>query len=124
MAPQDETVARGTLQVDRLAGNSADQRSAQCPSLHPAAREASAPLLDRWALDPDNNATERVIRGVVLGRTNHQGSRSERGTQVAALLYSLIDSAQLADLNPHDYLRQAVHAALDGVQIPLPHEIR
>jgi transposase len=76
------------------------------------------------ALDPDNNATERVIRGVVLGRKNHYGSRSERGTQVAALLYSLIDSAQLADINPHDYLRRAVHAALDGVQIPLPHEIR
>jgi transposase len=75
-------------------------------------------------IDPDNNATERVIRGVVLGRKNHHGSRSERGTQVAALLYSLIDSAQLADLNPHDYLRRAVHAALDGVQIPLPHEIR
>jgi len=43
---------------------------------------------------------------------------------VAALLYSLIDSAQLAGVNPHDYLRRAVHAALDGVEIPLPHEIR
>ena len=80
-------------------------------------------FLDDPALNPDNNATERVIRGVVLGRKNHHGSRSERGTQVAALLYSLIDSAQLADVNPHDYLRRAVHAALDGVQIPLPHEI-
>ncbi len=76
------------------------------------------------ALDPDNNATERVIRGVVLGRKNHHGSRSERGTQVAALLYSLLDSAQLAGVNPHDYIRQAVHAALDGIEIPLPHEIR
>jgi hypothetical protein len=81
-------------------------------------------FIDDPGIDPDNNATERVIRGVVLGRKNHHGSRSERGTQVAALLYSLIDSAQLAGLNPHDYLRQAVHAALDGVQIPLPHEIR
>ena len=81
-------------------------------------------FLEDPRLDPDNNATERVIRGVVLGRKNHHGSRSERGTQVAALLYSLIDSAQLAGINPHDYLRRAVHAALDGVQIPLPHEIR
>jgi hypothetical protein len=74
--------------------------------------------------DPDNNATERVIRGVVLGRKNHHGSRSERGTRVAALVYSLIDSAQLAGVNPHDYLRRAVYAALEGAQIPLPHEIR
>lgn len=81
-------------------------------------------FLEDPRIDPDNNATERVIRGVVLGRKNHHGSRSERGTQVAALLYSLVDSAQLAGVNPHDYLRRAVHAALDGVQIPLPHEIR
>ena len=43
---------------------------------------------------------------------------------MAALLYSLIDSAQLAGIHPHVYLRRAVHAALDGTEIPLPHEIR
>jgi len=58
-----------------------------------------------------------------VGRKNHYGSRSERGTKVAALLYGLLDSAELADVNPHDYLRQAVHAALDGIEIPLPHEL-
>jgi len=80
-------------------------------------------FLDDPALAPDNNATERVVRGVVVGRKNHYGSRSERGTQVAALLYGLLDSAELAGVNPHEYLRQAVHAALDGVEIPLPHEL-
>jgi len=80
-------------------------------------------MVRRGAKD-GGRGSRTVIRGVVLGRKNHHGSRSERGTQVAALLHSLIDSAQLADLNPHDYLRQAVHAALDGVQIPLPHELR
>jgi hypothetical protein len=34
-----------------------------------------------------------------LGRKNHYGSRSERGTEVAALFYSLIESAKLAGVN-------------------------
>jgi transposase len=80
-------------------------------------------FVDDPLLSPDNNATERVIRGVVVGRKNHYGSRSERGTQVAALFYSLLDSAELAGINPHEYLQIAVNAALEGEQIPLPHEI-
>jgi len=74
-------------------------------------------------LSPDNNATERVIRGVVVGRKNHYGSRSEQGTKVAALMYSLLDSAELAGVDPATYLETAVQAALDGEPIPLPHEL-
>jgi len=32
----------------------------------------------------DNNRSERGLRGVVLGRKNHYGSRSRRGTEMAA----------------------------------------
>lgn len=71
----------------------------------------------------DNNGTERALRGVVLGRKNHFGSRSVRGTEVAAILYSLIESAKLAGVGPHTYLKTAIDAALRGQQIPLPHEI-
>src|SRR6266508_6129738 len=39
----------------------------------------------------DHNATERGLRGLVVGRKNHYGSRSQRGTEVAALFYSLIE---------------------------------
>jgi transposase len=72
----------------------------------------------------DNNATERALRGIVVGRKNHYGSRSERGTEVAAILYSLIESAKLVEINPHTYLVTAIHAALRGAEIPLPHETR
>jgi len=71
----------------------------------------------------DNNAVERALRGVVIGRKNHYGSKSERGTKAAAILYSLIESAKLVGIDPDDYLRKAVDAAIDGVQIPLPHEL-
>lgn len=62
----------------------------------------------------DNNATERGLRGMVVGRKNHYGSRSQRGTEVAALFYSLIETAKLAGVNPKTYLLQATHAALQN----------
>jgi transposase IS66 family protein len=47
------------------------------------------PGLTRFLDDPriplDTNATERALRGTVIGRKNHYGSRSRRGTEVAAL---------------------------------------
>jgi transposase len=80
-------------------------------------------FLEEPLLSPDNNATERVIRGVVVGRKNHYGSKSEQGTRVAALMYSLLDSAELVGLDPAVYLAKAVDAALKGQDIPLPHEL-
>lgn len=83
--------------------------------------------LVRFLNDPriplDNNHTERAERGVVLGRKNHYGSRSRRGTEVAALFYSFIESAKLNGLEPKAYLRMATMAALRGERITLPHEV-
>jgi len=81
-------------------------------------------FLDNPNVSLDNNGTERALRGVVLGRKNHYGSRSVRGTEVAAILYSLIESAKLAGVGPLTYLQAATNAALRGVEIPLPHEMR
>ncbi len=39
-----------------------------------------------------NNATERGIRGPVVGRRNHFGSKSQRGTEVAATLYTIVET--------------------------------
>jgi transposase len=79
-------------------------------------------LLERWTgltrflenpcIPPDNNAAERVLRGPVVGRKNHYGSKSLRGTQVAALFYTLCESAKLAGVDPHAYLLAATEAAL------------
>ena len=70
----------------------------------------------------DNNATERSIRGIALGRKNHYGSKSQRGTEVAALYYSLIESAKLAGLNSREYLEEAARRAiLNPGTVTLPH---
>lgn len=72
--------------------------------------------LTRFVTDPqialDNNAAERALRGPVVGRKNHYGSRSLRGTQVAALFYTLCESARLIGVDAHAYLLGAIDAAL------------
>ena len=45
-------------------------------------------------------------------RKNHYGSRSERGTRVAALFYTLIESAKLAGVEPAGYLAEATRRAI------------
>ena len=83
--------------------------------------------LTRFVDDPqiplDNNRLERSMRGPVVGRKNHYGSHSKRGTQVAAIFYSLIESAKLVGIEPKTYLRAATLAALTGQELPLPHEV-
>jgi len=86
------------------------------------------PGLTRFLDDPriplDNNQTERGIRGVVLGRKNHYGSRSQRGTEVAALFCSLIESAKLCGVDPKAYLLTAARTALaDRTSVTLPHAL-
>ncbi len=86
------------------------------------------PGLTRFLDDPriplDNNATERGLRGMVVGRKNHSGSRSKRGTAVAALFSSLIESAKLCGVEPKGYLLQAVRAALATPgTVTLPHAL-
>ena len=80
-------------------------------------------FLDDPNVPIDNNGTERCLRGVVIGRKNHYGSRSQRGTEVAALFYSLIESAKLAGVGPNTYLRAATMAALRGEPVLLPHQL-
>ncbi len=69
------------------------------------------PGLVRFLANPkiplDTNGVERALRGVAAGRKNHCGSRSERGTRVAALFYSLIESAKIARVEPWAYLGEA-----------------
>ena len=74
------------------------------------------PGLTRFLSDPrvplDNNAAERALRGLVVGRKNHYGSHSKRGAQVAAILYTLFESAKLAGVDPHAYVLKATQRAI------------
>ncbi len=70
-------------------------------------------LVDDERVWIDNNPTERALRGPVVGRRNHFGSKSRRGTYAASIIYSLVESAKLNDVDPARYLRAVVLAAQD-----------
>lgn len=59
-----------------------------------------------------NNAAERKLRTPVLGRKTHYGSRSERGTKVAAIFYTLVENARMCGLDPVEYLTAATERAI------------
>ena len=99
------------------------QRARQGDRVSVAPLVEGPPLIDHPTVPLDNNAAERALRGLVVGRKNHYGSRSRRGTEVAALFYSLIESAKLANVEPADFLRRAAETALAGAEPLLPHEL-
>jgi transposase len=135
-------------EIDRRAGDDAAARAALRGAEAPAILESlRAWLLERAALthialgkaaayalgiwdrltrfvdDPrvplDNNATERAIRGPVVGRKNHYGSKSRSGTAVASTMYSILETAKLHDVDPAAYLAAALDAA-DRGEVLLP----
>ena len=93
--------------------------------LHATARQASRKselaraigyALSRWTaltrycddgrIEIDNNAAERALRAVALGRKNYLFAGSDAGGDRAAAFYSLIGTAKLCGLDPEAYLRE------------------
>ena len=59
-------------------------------------------------IEIDNNAAERALRTVDLGRKNFLFAGSDAGGERAAAIYSLIGTAKLNGLDPEAYLRHAI----------------
>lgn len=58
-----------------------------------------------------------------MGRKNRCGSRSKRGTEVAAILYTILETTRSAHVDANAYLELAAERAQDGLPVALPHEI-
>jgi len=75
------------------------------------------PALERYRDDGrveiDNNAAERALRAVAVGRKNYLFAGSDAGGERAASIYSLIGTAKLNDLDPEAYLREVLNRIAD-----------
>ena len=83
-------------------------------SRHSDVAKAMDYMLKRWAaftrfLDDgriclSNNAAERELRGIALGRKSWLFAGSDRGGERAAVMYTLIQTARLNDVDPQAWL--------------------
>jgi len=79
--------------------------------------------LERWAalirfsddgrVEMDNNAAERALRAVALGRKNYLFAGSDAGGERAAAIYSLLGSAKLNGIGPEAYMTAVLRRIAD-----------
>ena len=92
-------------------------RSAAClqqPDLHEAQRAVLTSLNKHWSglvlfakhpqVPMDNNAAERSLRNPVTGRKRYYGSGRVWSAQLAALMFTVLQTIQLWGLNPRHWL--------------------
>jgi len=70
--------------------------------------EALTRYCDDGRIEIDNNAAERALRCVALGRKNYLFAGSDAGGERAAAIYSLLGTAKLNRVNPEAYLREVL----------------
>ena len=74
---------------------------------------ASARFLDDGRICFSNNAAECALRGIALGRKIWLFAGSDRGGQRAAVMYSLIVTAKLNDIDPQAWLADVLARIAD-----------
>lgn len=75
-------------------------------------------------LEIDNNAMERRLRNPVVGRKTWLGTHSKRGALTAAILFTLIESCKLIDVNPRQYFKDLIQDLHQGKPPYSPHQYK
>jgi transposase len=68
---------------------------------------------DDGRIEIDNNAAERALRAIAIGRRNYLFAGSDAGGERAAAIYSLVASAKLNGMDPEAYLRYVLERIAD-----------
>jgi len=79
--------------------------------------------LERWSalarfvedgrIEMDNNAAERALRAVAVGRKNYLFAGSDAGGERAAAIYSLLGTAKLNGIDPEAYMTEVIRRIAD-----------
>jgi len=69
-----------------------------------------------------NNDAERTLRHAVVGRKNYYGSKTIDGADLAATLFTVIESCKRVELEPRAFIEMLVRASARGEDLPSPLE--
>jgi transposase len=72
----------------------------------------------------DNNSSERLLRGPVVGRKTWYGTHSKDGADAAAVHFSLIEACKLNAVNPRTYYAELIKRLHANQSIVTPSEYR
>ena len=110
-----DACAQGQLRQVVDAVNQQGAKELADASLREPCRKALTSLQEHWTgltlfvddprIPMDNNASERRMRNPALGRKNYYGSASLWSGQLAAMLFSILATLQMAQINPRLWLR-------------------
>jgi transposase len=96
----------------------------QAPDLHPARRKVLESLgkhgtgltvfVEHPEVPMDNNTAERAERGPVVGRKNYDGSGAVWAGRLAAMLFALVQTLSLWQINPRAWLTWYLNACAES----------
>jgi transposase len=72
-------------------------------------------FLEDGAIELTNNAVERALRAVAIGRLNWQFAGSDEGARRAAVIYTIIGTCKLQGVDPWAYIRDVLSRLAKGV---------
>ena len=70
-------------------------------------------MIQKGQIEIDNNAAERALRSVAIGRKNWTFAGSDKGGDSAAIIYTIIETAKLNKVNPWRYLQKVLDIIQD-----------
>ena len=128
LATQEEpakfAVADEQLRVAVTAFAAQGESELSDPELHPARRRVLESLGNHWTgltvfvehpeVPMDNNTAERAQRGPVVGRKNYYGSGAVWAGCLAAMMFSLLQTLCLWQLNPRAWLTAYLTACAEA----------
>jgi transposase len=126
LADQSAANSSGTAVKQSSARKGADEIDASTlepGQLHEAQRNVLISLQNHWQgliiflthpeVSMDNNSAERAIRNPVIGRKNYYGSGSIWSAELAAMMFSQLQTIELWQLNPRHWLQEYLTACAE-----------
>ena len=72
-------------------------------------------------LSIDNNISERAVKNIIIGRKNFLFFGNDRAGEKAAIIYTLIETAKLNNINPQAWLTHVIETIGEAKQTRLDH---